>query len=102
MLVGPNGRPIVKSEGPTGRAIQLIEVMTNGVPSIQLGAKGEWFKDNSPPEILRGRLLMCTYMMNMATSILKDILGTFVDKDVEQEVQKHMNTIAKGAKENGV
>ena len=105
MILGPNGKPIVRSEGPTGRVIQLNEIMTNGQPSIQLGAKGSWFKDESPPEVLRGRLLMCTYMMQMSVSILRDILGTYVDKEVQQEVNKAMNKLnneMSGVNKNGV
>lgn len=97
MLVGPNGKPIVKSEGPTGRRIILHEIMVNGQPAIKTDAQGPWFQNDSPDEQLRGRLMICNYMMRSAVAFLSDILGTFVDREVAQEVQGHINKIATAA-----
>lgn len=101
MLIGPNGRPIVKSEGPTGRLLILHEIMVKGRPEIKIEARGQWFKDETPPEQLRGRLLMCNYFTRVATSIVGDMLGTFIDSDVNKEVQNAINQLAKG-ENNGV
>lgn len=96
MLVGPNGRPITSKEGPTGRVLVLREVMIkDGAVGLNTEAQGAWFKDASAPEQMRGRLLIAKYFMDAANAILRDMLGTFVDREVNQEVQQAINNLAK-------
>lgn len=104
MLVGPNGRPIVKSEGPTGRRLIVHEIMVKGQPELKLEAHGAWSKPcNNPQDQAReeiyARLLMSTYFQRMSVAVLGAILMEFKASEVEQEVQGHINNIAQAAKE---
>ncbi len=96
-LVGPNGKPIgTITNGDTGRTLRITEIMVKGEPFIKTEAKGTWFKDNTAGEHLRGRLMMAKYFQDASNAILRDLLGTFVDKEVNEEVQSTINQMAQG------
>jgi len=88
-LVGLNGKKLSTS-GPTGRKVILHEVLEQGVPGLKIEAVGQWFKSQTPAEFLRGRLLMINYLLKAAISLDANMLASFLEGDVKEEVQNEL------------
>lgn len=87
MLVGPNGRPIQAADGPTGRKIYFEERMVKGRPTwgFNPGAVDD------PDEFVQ-------ILADAISAVQRDRRSRRVEQKVNQEVQGHINKLAKEMK----
>jgi hypothetical protein len=89
MIYGPDGKPRVATDGPTGRQIVLVEHMVNGTPTWGIDLKGDM-----------SRLYTIMIMTRIVSAVAQEGEAMFKEKQVVNAVKQKMANIDKVEREN--